>query len=363
MSTLQDVATLAGVSISSVSNVLHGRKDRLSRETYQRVEAAIRQLGYRPNLIARQLKTGNAPLIGLLVPSTANPMFGELAVHIEMAAKQHHGLRVLLGNTQRDRVEESQMFEDLLALGVQGVILVSSSTDESHVEAMLSRGMSVVSYDRGGDDHTSIDHVSPDNMQGAHLAVAHLVANGHQRLALATPDIRTASRLTKRAGFLAAAEAMQISDHVRVIEGLTSSGHGDSNMADVGYDIGVRIAAMRVRPTGVITINDMMAFGLMSGLQHSGLSVPHDISVIGMDNLVMTAHTCPPLTSVAVPSAEMARVMVQMLVERLDDPGMAGREVLFAPTLIERSSVAQPPTTRTRARARPRSPSSTRFPV
>lgn len=347
MATIQDVAALAGVSISSVSNMLNGRTDRLGRETYRRIEAAIRELGYRPNLVARQLKTGNTRLLGLLVPSTANPMFGELAVHIETAAKEQQDLRVLLANSHRDRKQESEIFDDLLALGVHGVILASSSTDESHLEAALARGMAVVSYDRGGDHASRIDHVSPDNLLAARLAVEHLALKGHRRLALLTPDLKTASRVRKREGFLAAAQAAGIGATAHIVEAIAGTGHGDSNLADAGYASAARIAAMpaRQRPTGIITINDMMALGLMAGLHHAGLSVPHDISVIGMDNLVVTAYANPPLTSVAMPSREMAATMVRMVAERLADPTLPGREILFTPTLIERGSVAPPPAT------------------
>ncbi|OZI62370.1 LacI family DNA-binding transcriptional regulator [Bordetella genomosp. 11] len=361
MTTIQDVAALAGVSVSSVSNVLNGRTDRLGRETFQRVQDAIRELNYRPNLVARQLKTGYAPLIGLLVPSTANPMFGELAVHVETAARDAQGFRVLLGNTHRDREQESRIFDDLIALGVRGVILASSRTDEGHLEAAIARGLAVVSYDRGGDGdaRSHIDHVSPDNMLASRLAVDHLVAHGHRRLALATPDVKTVSRKLKRQGFLQAAQEAGVGRHAQVLEGTTGSGYGDSNLADEGYAMAGRIAAMQARPTGIIAINDMMAMGLMAGLHRAGLAVPRDVSVIGMDNLVMTAYANPPLTTVEMPSAEMARAMVSMVVERLAQPELPAREVLFQPRLVERQSVAAPPPDSASPRPRARPPRKT----
>ncbi|WP_427184062.1 LacI family DNA-binding transcriptional regulator [Bordetella bronchialis] len=345
MTTIQDVAALAGVSVSSVSNVLNGRTDRLGRDTLQRVQDAIRELNYRPNLVARQLKTGYAPLIGLLVPSTANPMFGELAVHVEAAARDAHGFRVLLGNTHRDRQQESRTFDDLISLGVRGVILASSRTDEDHLDAAIARGLAVVSYDRGGDGDTRsrIDHVSPDNTLAARLAVEHLARHGHRRLALVTPDVKTVSRTLKRQGFLSAAAQAGLAAHAQVLEGATGSGYGDSNLADEGYAMAGRIAAMKDRPTGIIAINDMMALGLMAGLHRAGLAVPDDVSVVGMDNLVMTAYANPPLTTVEMPSADMARAMVAMVVERLAQPDLPAREVLFQPRLIERQSVGAPP--------------------
>src|SRR5262245_19841274 len=99
MSTIQDVARQAGVSVSTISNVLNGRIDRMSRETLHRVERAITALDYRPSRAARQLKTGHTPMLGLLVPSIANPMYGYLAREIETSAQELHGFSVVLGNT------------------------------------------------------------------------------------------------------------------------------------------------------------------------------------------------------------------------------------------------------------------------
>jgi DNA-binding LacI/PurR family transcriptional regulator len=171
------------------------------------------------------------------------------------------------------------------------------------------------------------------------------VAHGHRHLALATPDVKTVSRTLKREGFLQAARDAGVGEEVQVLEGATGSGYGDSHLANEGYAMAARIATMKNRPTGIIAINDMMALGLMAGLHRAGLSVPRDVSVIGMDNLVMTAYANPALTTVEMAAADMARTMVAMVVERLAQADLPAREVLFQPRLIERQSVAAPPDT------------------
>ncbi len=148
MSTIQDVARHAAVSVSTVSNVLNGRTDKMRQETLARVEAAIEALQFRPNTLARQLKTGQTPLLGLLVPSIANPMYGYIAREVETFAQEQYGYRVLIGNTYRDREKEASFFDDLLAHGVRRVIVISSLADERHLERAVQRGMVVVSYDR-----------------------------------------------------------------------------------------------------------------------------------------------------------------------------------------------------------------------
>src|SRR6185503_11683397 len=176
----------------------------MSSETLMRVEAAITALDYRPNRAAQQLKTGQTPMFGLLVPSIANPMYGMIAREIETAAQEQHGHRVMLGNTYRNREKESGFFDDLLAHGVRGVVVISSLVDERHFEAAVQRGMVMVSYDRRATPGAAS---AVDNFEAAQLAAQHLIAAGHTRIAFATASGQTMSRSEKMRGFFAAAEA------------------------------------------------------------------------------------------------------------------------------------------------------------
>ena len=352
MSTIADVAREAGVSVSTISNVLNGRTDRMRSDTLQRVQAAIAALDFRPSRAARQLKTGHTPMLGLLVPSIANPMYGYIAREIETAAQERHGHRVVLGNTYRNRDKETGFFDDLLAHGVRGVIVISSLVDEQHFESAVQRGLVMVSYDRRATPGASpaIDHVSVDNFEAARLATAHLIANGHKRLAFVTASGQTMSRSEKIKGFFAAVESAGLQRSARVIDGSTTSEYGDSEMADVGRYLAARIAPEHGRPTGVVAVNDMLAFGLLAGFRDAGLAVPADMSVVGMDGLFLSALTSPGLTTVRLPVPEMARTIVERVIGRLADDSIAPAEFLFKPTLVERESVARPPRlTRSRA--------------
>jgi DNA-binding LacI/PurR family transcriptional regulator len=345
MSTIADVARQAGVSVSTISNVLNGRVERMSRETLERVQAAIAALDYRPNRAARQLKTGQTPMLGLLVPSIANPMYGYIAREVETSAQERFGHRVVLGNTYRNQAKETGFFNDLLAHGVRGVIVISSLIDEQHFEQAVQRGLVMVSYDRRATPGatSAIDHVSVDNHEAARLAAAHLIERGHRELAFVTASGVTMSRSEKIRGFRAAAEAAGLGAHARVIDGSTSSEYGDSEMADVGRRLAARIAAERPRPTGLVAVNDMLAYGLLAGLRDAGLSVPGDVSVIGMDGLFLSALMSPALTTVRLPVPAMARTIVERVIGRMADPGLAPGEFLFAPELELRDSVAAPP--------------------
>jgi DNA-binding LacI/PurR family transcriptional regulator len=352
VSTISDVARHAGVSVSTISNVLNGRVDRMRHDTLQRVEAAIAALDFRPNRAAQQLKTGHTPMLGLLVPSIANPMYGYIAREIETAAQERHGHRVVLGNTYRNKPKETGFFEDLLAHGVRGVIVISSLVDEQHFESAVRHGLVMVSYDRRATPGaaSAIDHVSVDNAEAARLATAHLIAHGHRRLAFVTASGQTMSRSEKIKGFFAAAERAGLHDRAHVIDGSTDSEYGDSEMADVGRLLAARIAADRKHPTGIVAVNDMLAFGLLAGFRAAGLAGPAGVSVVGMDGLFLSALTSPGLTTVRLPVPAMAQTIVERVIGRMADPTIAPAEFLFKPDLVERASVARPrKATRTRA--------------
>lgn len=344
MATIHDVAALAGVSVSSVSNVLNGRTEKLGAQTFARVQAAIGELNYRPNRAARQLKTGHTPMLGLLVPSTANPMYGQLALKVEAVAQERYGYRLLLANTHRDKQHEARMFEDLLSFGVQAVIVVSSLNDERHLEDAGSRGLAVVSYDRSTTpaEGSQVDHVSPDNFKAGYLAADHLIAHGHTRLAFLVPGGKTVSRADKVAGFLQRTTQAGLQGSSQVVEGQVLETFGDSELADLGFAMASQIKAMTPMPTGIVTVNDMLAIGLMSGLHQAGLRVPEDVSVVGMDGLAIAAFTNPGLTSVSMPLTEMADAMVQRAVERSRQPGQRPVNLIFEPVLVDRQSVSRP---------------------
>jgi DNA-binding LacI/PurR family transcriptional regulator len=344
--TIQDVARHAAVSVSTVSNVLNGRVDRMRPDTLARVQAAIRSLRFRPSRLARQLKTGHTPLIGLLVPSLANPMYGCIAREIEACAQERFGHRVLIGSTYRDKRKEAAFFDDLLAHGVRHVIVISSLADERHIDSVVAQGMVVVSYDRLATPGkpSEVHHVTPDNFAAARLATRHLIAHGHTRLAFATVSGMTMSRSDKIEGFRAAAVEAGLRRSAQVLDGGPMHEYGDSVVGEVGRALAARLAAEARHPTGIVAVNDMLALGLMAGLREAGLSVPQDVSVVGLDGLFLGALCNPALTTVQLPVPDMARAMVECAMRGPADARAAPSERVFeAIALIERESVAAPP--------------------
>jgi DNA-binding LacI/PurR family transcriptional regulator len=339
---IQDVARHAGVSISTVSNALNGRPERMRSATLARIETAIAELGYRPNHAARLLKTGHTPIIGLLVPSIANPAFGRLAREVEIVAQERFGYRLLLGNTYRSLEKEASFVEDLLAHGVRGVIVVSSLAYRDYFESASARGLVVVSHDgrSPAGQLPQVDHVSMDNVKAASMATQHLIDHGHTQLVFASASGRTVSRAEKIDGFLATVRAAGLGSSARVLERRAQSAFGDSELSELGRAIADEIAASKVRPTAIVAMNDMLAIGIVAGLREAGIAVPAEISVVGIDDLFLSSLINPAITSIRPPVAQMAALMVERIMTRLADPSTPAAEFLFQPTLVARQTVA-----------------------
>jgi DNA-binding LacI/PurR family transcriptional regulator len=165
------------------------------------------------------------------------------------------------------------------------------------------------------------------------------LAQGHTRLAIVTASGRTLSRAEKINGFLSAVRSAGAGRKAQVLERKAESAFGDAEMADLGRALADDIAKSRPRPTGIVAINDMLAIGLIAGLRNSGIRVPDDVSVIGMDDLALSALVSPAVTSIRLPLAAMAQTMVDRIINRLGDPRIPTGEFLFQPTLVARGSV------------------------
>ncbi|MCG8338189.1 MAG: LacI family transcriptional regulator [Proteobacteria bacterium] len=338
--TISDVARMANVSPSSVSNVLNGRSKRMSSSTRERVLNAIEQLGYTPNFAARQLKTGRSPYIGLIVPSVANPFYGMFARLVEDAALAG-GYQVLLGNSDRDPERERHYAEELLGYGVRGIIFGSSLTQFTHLESLIDKGLHVVAFDRPTQqgDRIMIDSIGVDNVQATRLATRHLLALGHRRIGFISGPIRTVNRLDRLEGYRMTLEEAGIEVDPQLIwEGVTND-FGDGTAVKLGRHGAHDLLTRSDRPTAIITINDMYAFGIYAGTRDLGLNIPEDLSVVGMDDIALAEIVQPPLTTVRQPISDIARLAVERLIGRLQvnckEP--LGHQVL-SPTLIVRGS-------------------------
>ncbi|GAB4262994.1 MAG: LacI family DNA-binding transcriptional regulator [Candidatus Promineifilaceae bacterium] len=342
-----DVARLAGVSPSTVSNLLNGRSQRMRPATQERIYNAIEELGYTPNQAARQLKTGHAPIIGLIVPSVANPFFGIFAQHVEAAALKS-GYQVLLGNSNRDPERERKYAEELWGYGVRGLIFGSSLVDFRHLDDLIARGLHVVAFERPiqDNDQILIDSVGIDNNLAARLATKHLLSLGHRRIGFISGPIRTVNRMERLAGYKTALMEAGIEPDPELIWDIAPNGgnFGDARAVDLGRQGSQELLSRANPPTAIFAINDMFAFGVYAGAKDLGLSIPTDLSVVGVDDIPITEIVQPPLTTIRQPIAQIAQIAVERLLARLQGTieEVQGHQIL-RPRLIVRSSTAPAP--------------------
>ena len=342
--TIKDVAHFANVSLGTVSNVLNGRVERMRPATLRRIERVISKLSYHPNRVARQLRTGRAHTIALMVPSVANPFWGALAWHVESVALVH-GYQVILCNSERDPGREQRYVAQLLKDGVQNLIIGSSLPSLDHLTDSIGHGLNVIAFDHPAQpsDPSTVVSLTVDNHRGAWLAVRYLLKLGHRRIAFVSGPLRTISRVERLNGYRTALAGAGVDfDETLVWTGGSHKGSGDVRSAELGRLGARRLLQLGNRPTAVFAINDMYAFGACAGAREQGLSVPDDVSVVGFDDIVLARLVNPPLTTVKQPLREMAQVAIRHFV----DGGQSGRNssssIVLPPRLVARASTAPP---------------------
>jgi len=340
---IQDVARRAGVSPSTVSNLLNGRTERMRPETLERVQRAIAQLGYSPNRTARHLKTGRVEMIGVIVPSVANPFYGEFASCVERAALKA-GYQILLGNSERDPERERRYAEELWSHGIRGVIFGSSLLALTHLASLVEHGLSIVAFDRQAQsaDDLPIDSVSVDNVLAARLATEHLLKLGHRRIGFVTGPLRTVNRLGRLEGYQQALREFGVAlEHDLIWEKALEKGFGDTEGVELGRSGARELLSKPTRPTAFLAINDMYAFGAYAGARDVGLRVPTDVSIVGIDDGVLAEVVDPPLTTVRQPLCEMTQAAVDIIINRIEGKGNnAPQHLTMKPELIVRRSTS-----------------------
>jgi LacI family transcriptional regulator len=328
MTTIREVAEIAGVSYATVSHVINNTRV-VSPETRQRVLDAMAELNYRPNALARSLRQGKTNTLGLVLPDSANPFFAEISRSIEDEAF-NKGYSVFLCNTELDTQRELFYVDVLSKKQVDGIIFVAAGDQADSLDFLAREGMPVVMIDRNL-PNVEVDAVLTDHQMGGFLATRHLLQLGHTRIAcIAGPSSITpsAERIT---GYRNALEQANIPyDEKLVIRG---DYHSQS-----GMDITHFILQMDPRPTAIFALNDLMALGALRAAAEDGCSVPGDLAVIGYDDLELSQFTNPPLTTIAQPKKEIGLQAVSLLVDRISQNSRPPRRLVLPPELIVRRS-------------------------
>lgn len=312
---MHDVAKLAGVSIKTVSNVINDFPH-VRPETRERVQSAIDELRYRPNLSARGLRSGRTGVIGLAVPALRENYFAELADAVIRAADAR-GLGVVVEQTSGDRERELQVITGERPRLTDGMLFSPFALGQSDVESLHTTLPLVLLGERifGG----PTDHVAMHNVSAARAAVEHLFDIGRRRIAVVGAEREhptdTSSATLRVRGYEQAHERAELPIDARLVH---ATGHWNRAAGAAAVH---ELLARGVAFDAVFALNDALGLGALRALNEAGLRIPEDVAVIGFDNIDETRFSMPSMSSVDVGSAEIALTAVDLLIERIEEKG------------------------------------------
>lgn len=330
--TLKDVAQRAGVSVQTVSSILHERPG-YAPATRAHVLAAIEELGYRPFAIAQSLRTRQTHTIALIISDIANPSFATMASAAEDYAHKF-GYSLVVYNTHDDIEREIGYIRTVAQRWIDGALFVSTEDRATSLDAFHTAGIPVVAIDRIPEGYRG-PSVTLDNNKAGRMAADHLLDLGHTILAHISGPMRLQLARERRAGFAQAIEARGLQ------QGPCVGGEGNWG-CEYGYRALMSLLACAPRPTGIFAANDRMAIGAMRAIYEVGLRVPDDISVIGLDDIELAAYQSPPLTTVRQSFTDLATRALQLLLAVLSGQEPVQPQVVLEPSLIVRQTTARP---------------------
>ena len=334
--TIRDVADRVGVHPSTVSRVMNpATRARITPEIVEKVTAAAAQLGYMPNRTAQGLRTNRTQTIGVLIPDITNPLFPPIIRGIEDTLWTA-GYTAILGNTDNIAARERDAVATMRARQVDGLILATARRDDPGVARCVSDGLPVVLVNRTA-DIAGVSSVVNDDALGIGLAVRHLKALGHRRIAhIAGPSSLSTGKIRRRS-FEAAMKAEAMSaDPDLIVEATAFS-------EDAGERAASGLIAKRIPFTAIVAANDLIALGAYEALSGAGLACPEAVSVTGYNDMPFVDRLRPPLTTVRIPHYEMGREAAHRLLELIETPKVRAHVTTLQPELVARGSTARCP--------------------
>nr|WP_218170966.1 LacI family DNA-binding transcriptional regulator [Pseudomonas yamanorum] len=327
---MEDVARIAGVSTSTVSHVLNGTR-KVSPDTVQAVQSAIRQLGYIPNTLARSLARSTTNTIGVAISALSNHYFSE-TVHAMETECAKHGYMMLFVDTHDDPEQELRVVTALHHRRVDGILL-APSTGSLALEYLLANEVPAVLVDRMMSDR--FDQVGVENTQSTQALVAHLIEHGHRRIGFISGRAGLGTSDERVAGYQAALLAAQLPfDPQLLVNGGSSS--------EPARQATQQLLALDTPPTAIMAGNNLMTLGAMHALRDARIEVPGQMALVGFDDFEWADFFVPRLTLIAQPVQELGAQAVNLLLERMASPKRKKHSVRLAPTLKIRNSCGCP---------------------
>ena len=325
---IKEVARLAGVSTATVSRTINS-SDKVTPETAERVKRAIEELKFYPNTNARALGSGKSSLYGLIISDITNPFFPELVKSFEDVAVQY-GQEVLIANTDYDKHRMEHCVVRMLQRKVDGVAIMTSEMEEHLIDELRGRKIPLVFLDMGQVE-LGISNVAVDYPAGIDAGVEYLRGLGHEEIAFISGPMNLVPAQVRYKGFIKSMKRQGLTvDKCMIVEG--------NHRMDGGHEGMTKLLKNKRRPTAVMTSNDVTAIGAMGAIYEHGLKIPRDVSVIGFDDIAMSAFTQPALTTVRLPRDEVARAAFRALYGTAKAAMEVGTEYRIEPRLVIRQS-------------------------
>jgi LacI family transcriptional regulator, fructose operon transcriptional repressor len=332
MATIKEVAHAAGVSTATVSRVLTNGPH-VRPEVRARVLAAVEALAYRPNLVARSLRSQQSSIIGLIVSDIRNPFFTAISRAVEDAA-YHAGYTVFLCNTDEDPEKEAMYLQLMRDANVAGVIF-SPTRQTSLILASMGIDFPIVVVDRAvpHSSNAQLDSVLLDNVDAAYQLTSHLIEQGYGCIAGIFGMMSTTGRERKR-GYDQALADHGIPLRPELVRFVPAK-------ADAGLQAASDLLKLSPRPDAVLASNSLLAEGALRAIREANLAIPDDIALAGFDETSWAALVEPPLTLIAQPTDDIGATATELLLKRLADPSRSARQVILKGRLITRGSTVR----------------------
>ncbi|MFX0560484.1 LacI family DNA-binding transcriptional regulator [Tepidibacillus infernus] len=308
--TMADVAKHASVSKSTVSQYLNKRYDYMGHETKQRIEDAIKELGYQPNFVARSLKQKRTSTIGVIVANILHSFSTQVIRSIEDACRERD-FHVIVCNADDDPIKEENYINMLRAKQVDGIIIFPTGGNLELYQSMVDENYPIVFVDRFV-DHVNVDSILLNNEKAAFLAVEHFVKRGHQRIGIITTSLirNITPRVERINGFVKALKEHHLPIRDEYIKGLEVEKIKDG-LAEM--------LNLKEPPTALLAGNDLALMEVLNYLKENHLTIPKDLAIIGVDDVPFANIFDPPLTTISQPAFEMGKKAAKLLLDKIDD--------------------------------------------
>jgi DNA-binding LacI/PurR family transcriptional regulator len=303
------------------------------QETKDKIKKAVKELDYKPNLVARALRSNTMRNIAVLVSDISNPFFGHLFKGAQKAA-HNLGYSLTLYDTEED-TEKEKKYVDMVARSLSdGILLASAYIDDATIREIEKRGLSYILVNRSSRDHSGM-FVTVDDAKGIRLAVRHLYDQGHRKIAHITGPLYTTCGINRLGAYREAVMSLGLECPPGYIM-------ESSFLSEAGKGAMENILALPYRPTAIVAGNDLIAIGAMSAIHEAGLKVPEDISVVGFDDIWLSGFTAPALTTVSYDKAELGSRAISLLVDAIENKWSANpRTEVIDVSLLVRESVKE----------------------